>query len=218
MALALLAGLFSLTMTAGAVTTNLTNGSSVPLDYLTAGNSAQVGDKLFSDFTFNMSGAFPVTFGADDITVTNITDGSGNFGIRLQGNISPNVGGSGDIFVTFTVLVLAPNTFISDIHLAYSGTAISAVTEQALVGSTVVGHLEVSNPGGASDVMANIAPAQVQLLIQKDIFVRSVSEPASINYIDQTFSQVPEPGTMMLVSVGLLGLCAVARRSSKIST
>lgn len=197
------------------VTTNLTGGASVPLDFLTTGNEAQVGDKLFNAFTFIKSGDFPVNFGADDINVIGIQDGSGNFGIRFQGGISPNLGGSGDIFLTYTVLVLAPNTFISDLHLAYTGGVVSAVIEQAFADGNPnpVAHLEVSNPSPVFDAQANVTPPQVQLHIEKDIFVRSLTEePATIFYIDQTFSQVPEPSTITLLLAGLLGILTLARR------
>jgi hypothetical protein len=86
------------------------------------------------------------------------------------------------------------------------------VTEQALAGAVIVGTLQVYNPPPVFDALVDINPPQSQLLIQKDIFVRSVNEPASIASIDQTFSQIPEPGTIALVSVSLLGLSALARR------
>lgn len=203
------------TTTRAAVTiTNLTGGAFVPLDFLTGGNQALVGDKLFSNFTFIKSGDFPVSFGADDLNVIGIQDFSGNFGIRYQGAISPNLGGTGDVLLTYTVQVLAPNTFISDLHLGYNGGQISAVYEDALVNGITVAHIEVTNPPPVFQAVTNISPAQIQVDIIKDISVRSLGGVTQISFIDQSFSQVqiPEPSTVVLVSTSLIGLLAFARR------
>jgi hypothetical protein len=215
--LAALTFLFGTPTTSKAVTTNLTGGAFVPLDFLTAGNQAQVGDKLFSDFTFVKSGDFPNNFGADDLNVIGIQT-AGNFGIRFQGGISPNLGGSGDIFLTYTVEVTNPNFLISDLHLAYNGSQVSAVTEEAFANNVLVAHLEVKNPPPVFQDQALIVPPRSELQIEKDIFVRSLNcGTVLISKIDQTFSQVqiPEPTTITLVSAGLLGLLAFARRRDR---
>jgi len=210
-ALALLLG--TPTVTEAFVVTNLTGGAYVPLDFLVAGNQAQVGDKLFKDFTFIKSGDFPAGFGADDINVIGIQDFYGNFGIRYQGGISPNLGGTGDIFLTYTVQVLSQGLLISDLHLAYNGGQISGVTEQALYQGQVVGQIEVHNPPPVFQAYTDIIPPRPELQVQKDIFVRSLAGGVIfISNIDQTFSQVPEPTTVVLVCTGLLGLLALARR------
>jgi hypothetical protein len=197
---------------ATAAVTNLTGGAFVPLDFLTAGNQAQVGDKLFSAFTFNLSGDFPAGFGADDLNVIGIQT-AGNFGIRFQGGISPNLGGSGDIFLTFDVETTTPGFLISDVHLAYNGGQISAVIEQASdTNGNIMATLQVQNPPPVFQDFALILPPQQELRIQKDIFVRSLGGVVLISNIDQTFSQVPEPSTVGLVSAGLLGLLVIVRR------
>jgi hypothetical protein len=54
-----------------------------------------------------------------------------------------------------------------------------------------------------------------KLWVQKDIIATgggAANGFASISIIDQTFSQVPEPSTVMLVGLGLLGLVAMRRK------
>jgi hypothetical protein len=205
--------------TTKAAVTNLTGGAFVPLDFLITGNQAQVGDKLFSAFTFVANGDFPTNFNAHSLNVIGIQDTFGNFGIRYQGGISPNLGGSGDIFLTYTVDVTDPGFLISDLHLAYNGSQISAVIEQAFVSGNPnpVATLQVNNPPPVFHDMVLVTPPQQELQIQKDIFVRSLDGVTLISNIDQTFSQaqIPEPSTVVLVSTGLIGLLVFARRRDR---
>ena len=196
--------------------TNLSLGQSINLSRLLGpgGLFVQVGDKLFSAFTFTKSGDFPTSFDADDINVIGIQDPLGNLGIRLQGGISPILGGSGDVFLTYSVSVTSPDFLISDLHLEYNGSAESLVTEQAFVsGNPIpVAHLEVSNPPTNFFASANILSPTTQLQIQKDIFIRSTGGVAVISNIDQTFSQIPEPSTITLTVACLVPLLLVKRR------
>jgi len=192
--------------------TNLNLGQSVNLSELTNGLSLQVGDKLFSAFTFTKGGDFPDNFGADDLNVVAINDASGNLGIRFLGSIAPIIGGSGDVFITYSVGVTQPGSFISDLHLEYDGTAISAIAEQAFANEnpSPVAHLEVSNPPVLNPptnffASATLLTPVTQLQIEKDIFVRSGGGATFISKIDQTFSQIPEPSTC-----ALLGFASVA--------
>jgi hypothetical protein len=54
-----------------------------------------------------------------------------------------------------------------------------------------------------------------ELWVEKDVTVTGGANAngfAGISIINQTFSQVPEPSTVLLVGLGLLGMVAVNRK------
>ena len=58
-----------------------------------------------------------------------------------------------------------------------------------------------------------------KLSVQKDILAIALledSEPgtATLSFVDQTYSQIPEPTTLILFGLGLGGLASQGRRSS----
>jgi hypothetical protein len=115
---------------------------------------------------------------------------------------------------------------ISDVHLrfngAYSGDAFSEVIEQVFGTGFVLLNKEdlvVSNPPPVFEDVYWLDQPSNKILVVKDVILyaeghRRLSH-ASISTIDQTFSQIPEPGTVLLVAAGLFGLILTGRRSHK---
>ena len=107
--------------------------ATVPLSDLLNGETFTSGDKVFSNFTYNITEDMPA---ADAVTVTDIRDADGNYGIRFQGGFIDRAGGtSSDALITFDVSV-APGVdrVISDAHLAanpavFNGEGVASVTE-----------------------------------------------------------------------------------------
>ena len=215
---------------AGGGPTVLGLGDFVGLDSLVGGASIQVGDKIFSDFSIDGDVL------ADAVEVVAIQDSNG-YGISFQGVFGVAGFGVSDFRLGFAVEV-APdsNQFISDVHLAFDGVVdgvgFAMVVEQVFDGGSIplgnlLGQIVVNTPpDNLGDTLVLGQPTK-KLYIQKDILlvaggtegedhrrlVRGYTY-AEITRIDQTFSQIPEPSTVLLVTIGLLGAAATARRRS----
>ena len=115
------------------------------------------------------------------------------------------------------------NTFaISDIHLGITGSkggagtgTVSEVVFNDAFNGTQVGSLLAALPSPLS-VSNDVSPV-VKLWVMKDVWVSGASGGAgsfaTITVLDQQFSQIPEPSTVLLVGLGLLGVVALKRRS-----
>jgi len=197
---------------------------SVALDELIAsGEPLVIGDKEFEDFSF-----LSQDFLTSDVLVTPILDSYG-YGLRFTGEWSATGEETLGFVIQFSVAVSQESEqLISDVHLRYNGSFLgsgySEVVEQALAFGTdeVLGQIQVNNPPPLFDGGFDIDPI-AKITIIKDVQIigddaghRRLSENrAAISYIDQTFSQIPEPGTVLLVAAGIFGLCLTGRRSRK---
>ena len=218
--------LFSAPTVTRAQTTNLATGQTISLaTIIDNGLHVQIGDKNFADFSFlygdNNGNAL------DDLTRSNVnlTALSNNigFGLSFQQPLLAIATATNNIVLKYTVTVTDPGFFISDIHLSITGSAGNGghgtVVEYAAIGDFFpglgipVGQLVASIPGSSTD-QANILPPVIKLWVDKQVQVTGGTNAngfASITIIDQTFSQIPEPSTMLLVGLGLLGAVAVKR-------
>jgi hypothetical protein len=184
---------------------------------LVAGATYQVGDKLFSDFTYHFTGTMP---DASGINVLPIQDMDGNFGFRLEGDFVDLPGGSSsDSVITFNVTALDPTQLIIDAHLAadvmLSGTGgLASVTETFLPLFPTELLMVFDTPGAMMLSDSVVFDTAVRTLpVQKDILLLSTDTSgqgsARMSFVDQTFSQIPEPSTLSMV--GLVGLALVLR-------
>jgi hypothetical protein len=219
--------LFSAPTTARAVTTNLTAGQSINLaTVIDNGLSVWIGDKVFGDFFFNYSdllGSPDVALAASNVNVRALSNDIG-FGLEFLEPLIAVNDRMKDITFEYTAAVTNSSNLISDIHLSITGSAnnggIGTVGENVFsngFGGTVVGHIENSLPGGPLSSATNIVPAVTKLWVTKDVMVyggfNGPTSFATITVIDQTFSQIPEPSTVLLVGLGLLGAVALKRKS-----
>jgi hypothetical protein len=210
-----------------AATTNLNNGVVLNLATIIANNlQLQIGDKLFGDFFFSYTDTAgnvnPVS--ASDVRIIAITNSVG-FGLSFQQPLLTVSNVFKDIVFRFSVQTLALNTFISDVHLSMTDSVVgygsADIAESVFTGGFGVGQvgaLSVFDPGNPSrreDVLVLSQP-QLKLWLEKDVIVSgngsSVNDRASITVINQTFSQIPEPSTSLLVLGSLVGLCFFRRR------
>jgi hypothetical protein len=186
-------------------------------------SSFAFGDKTFSGFTCSIT--IDQTANPNDcsgVQVLTGTDAFGNLGIIFQaafGAHSVNGDpGSVDILLNYIVTASAPR--ITDIHMIfngnYSGTGYVDVVEQVYAGANVVGQIAVQNPPTTLEAAADLSGGPyTSIHVNKDIQLYSgLNGSASISSIGQYFSQVPEPGTIALVGVALLGLAGSVRRRS----
>jgi hypothetical protein len=148
-----------------------------------------------------------------------------DIGFRLEFTLPLTAGDMDfkDIAFEYTAAVTNSSNLISDIHLsitgATSGDAIANVSENATTGGFgvgLVGTVAATLPGPPTNSVTILDYPVAKLWVQKDIIVAGAGDftddNASIWTIEQTFSQIPEPSTVLLVGLGLLGVAAVNRK------
>ncbi len=198
----------------------------VGLDTLINGGSIQVGDKIFSDFSI-------AGFDAAGITVIGIQE-NGSFGLRLQGGFAAFGNQIKDIVINFSAAVAPESSeLISGVKLDFNGAVLvgqgsASVTETAVDAGNnqlLVPALFVVNPPPVLSASADLTSPQQKIFVSKEIVLTAGGEtPANkrlavdalnavtISQIDQLFPQIPEPGTVVLVAAGLLGVAMTGRR------
>ena len=209
---------------AGTVT-NLNVGDTVNFaDYVDgSGNSIYIADKLFGEFNF-IAGGNTNVFGAMSISLTAITNSFG-YGIKISAPFHTSDTQLKDFISDYSVTVSnAPGFLISDLHLDYNGFVVgsgfSSVTETVFdyqgIGVNQIDQGQVFEPPSMMmQTNLYLTTPQMKLYIEKDIELGGdvTGDQATISAINQVFSQIPEPSSMMLVVSGLAGLCLLRRRS-----
>jgi PEP-CTERM motif-containing protein len=185
---------------------------------LSGGQSLTVGGLTFSDFTITVNGAIDSNLA--DYKVLTLSDG-----FRITGGIGVFDGDSGDMLVSYEVSAAAGSPAVNDIRLVFNGAATGAhsgatVSEDLFgipSGDPIASASVLQTAAGLSQKTDSVTFApQTSFTVEKDILVKSGSDPtgglATISFIDQHFSVVPEPGSLVLLSSGLMGLLAFGRK------
>ncbi len=191
--------------------------SGVTLASLANGGTLSIDNKIFSGFSYQDNGL--TSFDPSQIFVT-ATESDGVDYLTWSGPMSFSSSGfsTADLLLNYIVTVTPGGTPIDWIDQSYTGSArngLLAVDETAATGAfggTVVGysHLQV---GDMSDPPAEtvqgdnliINPSQSVLYVTKDIGFAVISTDVgsiTIDQVVQSFHQIPEPGTMLLCSLG----------------
>ena len=145
----------------------------------------------------------------------------GNLGIRFIGPFADLPGGgASEALLEYKVTVTDPNKLISDVHLAANANVLgangyAAITETFLPEdpNTVLEVFDLQPGPKMLTDWADLTTPQMMLHVQKDItlFSANARSLATISFIDQSFSQVPEPASLALVC-GFAALLAARRR------
>jgi hypothetical protein len=181
------------------------------LSDLAAGGSFSAGPLTFDDFEISVAGDLSAQL--DDYAVQVLGDG-----FRLSGPLSVLSGDSGTLLVSYRVS--APADLIAGASLLAPGVAIGAgsqawVGESLLDGADVLGSLFVFDIAGVGSSPADsvgFAPVS-HVEVAKSVHLGS-GLFAALTVVDQRFFVVPEPLTLLLLVVGLLGLAASGRQRS----
>lgn len=196
------------------------------------GATLVVGDKTFGGFTYSITGDMPA---APLVNVIPIQDDFGNFGVRFQGAFidTTGVAGGSDALITYNVTAGA-GFLISDAHLQGNPTRLGpfgsiSVTETFLpLGAQGQFTMKIYddqnvNPPKLVDSTIFTTPTKT-LNVQKDILALAKVNPndpngpstVTLSFVDQTFSQIPEPTSALLVLGGITAFALVRRRNATI--
>jgi hypothetical protein len=189
------------------------NAAIVPLSDLLNGETIQSGDKIFSNFTYRQTGDMPI---AANVNVETIQDGNGDYGLRFQGGFIDQPGGdASDALVTFDVNVANAGWLINGVSLSanpavFAGAGLASVTE-TFVPTIIDDKLVVYDFGNGDDLLLDqisFATGYASLPVQKDVILHATGDTGAVtmSFFDQTFSQVPEPSSLVLIIAGLLCL------------
>jgi hypothetical protein len=183
------------------------------------GGTCTIGDKIFSGFKFSSD----ATGGAHELTASHldykvINDGTTAIGFAFTGAINANSGLNGPaqtnkVVIGFTVTgpdIIDARLDLTGVGHSNAGTASIAETIHPAGDSSHV--LTVAQAPGSAEV--TFSPVGM-VVVSKTALVSAPHgffNAANIGAFNDTFSQVPEPGTMLLFGTGLLLLATVGRK------
>jgi len=210
-------------------------GKSVNFSSLTGahGLSLQIGDKLFSDFSFKYSDGDRTTqndLKSSAISVTALATDIGS-GLSLTGPFTAAGNACKNLTICYSVAVTDLSHLISDVHLSCDdsvcGKGFSSIVEKVFAGSASgekVAQLEVLNPGKPNPVFQDLAiltQPREELYIEEDIKFgggrlgkRNRSLLLTLDDLFSESAQVPEPSTLALSALGLVALLCAKRRTA----
>ena len=203
---------------AGAATTDTLQ------DLVDTAGSLSIGDKVFSDFDYFASGL--TSFDASQIRVT-ASFSNGVYHLTWAGNMSLVSSGtaSADLLLNYTVT--ATEGLINMIDQSYAGSAqpsggsFLSIDETVKNSNGVVianSHLQaddLSDPFAETGDDLYVDPAQQTLTVTKDLGFAVVNGGfVTVSQVGQSFHQVPETSTTMMLVVGtaFLGMVMFRRK------
>jgi hypothetical protein len=222
-------GLAATAMTAFATPVCSNNVADNGATYFGGGYSCEVGNLLFSNFSYTAAGTNPIS--ANQITV-DIVNGS-TIGLSFHAPWSAGSNATSDGTIDFEVSVVGGGSLIEDFGLAQTsgvgptgtasviergcGPAYTADCESATGGPI---HVITFETGTADQAEADTSftPSYSSVLVEKDIAVTGNCDFAGISVVEDTFSQLsqcPEPMSLGFIGGGLalLGVVRLRRRA-----
>ena len=210
-------------------------------DLVANNGSITVGDKTFSNFGYvgSLAAGPALAEQAAGLTVTAVRDSETLYHLDFAGALTVNnlLGANallGDIQLSYTVTVNAPNRAIFMIDQSYTPNGLPVAGNQIIIGETVrnnsityANSTLTLNPADLSDPIPEagdslmVIPPQIRLNVIKDILIATApGQLVGLSDVQQSFHQVPEPTTMiagalLLLPFGASTLRMLRRRTEK---
>jgi hypothetical protein len=204
---------------AAALTLSLLSLSSLALaDSVTtvpAGGTIVNGGETFS---FG-SNACSITGGSGALTCAGITASAytasnppdavaGLLGVQFQANFNSGNPGTQDVQLHYTLATNSPSNLLHDAQLTFNGNGLppnmvaTSVHEQVFIHgtNTLIGDLLVNNPPPnlTQDIVLSQNVASIDVFKDVELLSNSTTVPATITFINQTFSQPSPPPSSQL--------------------
>lgn len=183
------------------------------------GEFVMVDGLKFDAFDYKFTGEMPV---ASKINVHAISDSNGNPGLQFQGGFLDLPGGTAsDALIEFAVS--SDGALISGAYLQANPDILGGTPESGVAGITETFLPEVSDDslsvfddGSVEQLSDSITfkSAVAYLNVQKDILLEAAQGGvgATVSFVDQTFTLVPEPNSTLLLGIGLCIFGGIRRR------
>jgi hypothetical protein len=182
---------------------------------LAGGGGFSAGALSFADFQVSIAGDLSPDL--TDYAVQVLADG-----FRLTGPLSALLGGTGTLLLSYDVTaagpvidgasLFAPGTTIGAGALTWVGESVFAPGDVPIASLFV---FDIEGVGSDPSDAASFAP-QSAISVAKSVQVGGGSF-AVIPVLDQRFSLVPEPWSLLMVSSGLLGLALWSQRHERMT-
>lgn len=189
------------------------------LDKLLTGDTTTVSPFTFSAFTYSASAVPSSTplLTADAISVKEFDVGP-EHGITFGGAFFAPAGTIVDYAISYLVTIarggLIIDAQLSGVFSTFAGTGTVSIGETLFNGDTgaLIGTLEISSPPGSVSQTLNFEGVR-SIRVQKDIILNGGSNGASVSFVNQGYSYVPEPSSIVMGSMaGIVGLASAWRR------
>jgi len=208
---------------------NAANATS--LATLISGNTQIIlGDKVFGDWSFNLSSGSGVTSAGIDVAVTQI---GYTYWLTFTGDMITGTTGT-DFQLYYTVATVSGSPLIIGIdqwmqpspgldggtviitETAHSGSFVGPQVAMSTVGFNLAGSDTQDPPAELVQLDSLvISPPLSKIWVVKDLYINPAVPGSEMGFsiLKQSFHQVPEPGTLLLLGLGLSGLALWVRKN-----
>lgn len=173
-------------------------------DLIATGGTITSGDLVFSDFSYSNTNQFPP---ATQVTVTAIANGLEFSGAFISTQTPGSDGAIGYTVRTISGTLLTDAALTSDVFTnGVPGSSVAVIEGFAGLPNQLSNSATAGGPTINSDTTTFATP-QSNLGVVKDVVaIAGPGGSAAVTVIDQTFSAVPEPSSLVLLGSCLAGL------------